>query len=73
MKNKIESASLIVFEIMWVVLTYFIGRYIVHLMNDTGAIILIRDIIGAYFITWFIGAIIVLISWAYVCDKLDKK
>lgn len=70
-KKRIEIACLIIFMAMWLLLDVFVGRYVRQLYKESGALILIKDIIVAYLIPLVIGWVIIICSWAYVCDKLD--
>ena len=73
MKNNIEIACLIAFLFIGAYVSYWIGSYAVSVIKGMGVLVLVRDIVGAYFGSFIIVELIVLLSWAYVCDRLDNK
>lgn len=72
-KSTIEITCTIIVQMMWLPLAYMIGKFIVQEMHRSGALIFVRDIIGAYFGTWIIGAFFLLIVSAYLSDRFDRQ
>lgn len=48
-KSTIEITCVVIIQLMWIPLAYIIGKFIIQEMHISGALILVRDIIGAYF------------------------